>query len=253
MSFGDYAKKLFLVRKCAACGEILRLDSYYKVLCPECLLAFDVAKTETCPECQKAAFECTCQTKLLSKSGSLCLCKLYFYHTGREKAPQNKLIYNIKHRRSKRTSVFVATELWSVLCRELKLLMLKDYGDECVLVNMPRSKKGINKDGFDQAAELCSALSSASGIPYVPIIKRHFGGKEQKRLNATQRRRNIKSLIYPIKGAEEYIKGKYVILLDDVTTTGASMSACLNILRKMGTKGIICCCVAADLKNKSAR
>ena len=46
----------------------------------------------------------------------------------------------------------------------------------------------------------------------------------------------------------EKIKGKTVILIDDVVTTGASMSACTHILRECGAKNIICIAVASNIK-----
>ncbi len=253
MGLKYYLRRLFLVHKCASCGKIQGKYDFEEALCAKCRLAFDVAKTESCPECQKAAFECGCQPKFLSNGGSLCLRKLFFYHTGKENDPQNRLIYHLKHKRSRRAVGFVSGELWRVLSGELHLLGLEDVSASCVLVNMPRGRSAVNKYGFDQSADICRALSKISGMPYVPAISRHFGGSEQKKLSAAERKKNIKSLMYAKRGAEERINGRYVILFDDIVTTGASMGACLPILRKMGANGVICCSLATDLKNKKVR
>lgn len=105
--------------------------------------------------------------------------------------------------------------------------------------------------GFDQSEEICKAMAKQYGLVCVELIKRRRGGKEQKKLNAAERKKNINSLMRPSKGTADTARGKYVILLDDIVTTGASMSACLPMLRKMGVKGVICVTLATDVKKKS--
>lgn len=250
MSFSYIFKRMMLVHKCTACRRILSLDEFEKALCADCELAYRVAKTESCPSCFRSAIECTCQPKMLSNAGSLCLRKLYFYHPGKEKLPQNRLIYFLKHNTTRRGVSLVARDLWTVISKELEALEIENIDDEVLFVNVPRGRKAVMRDGFDQAAEICKKMSELSGAPYAPAIKRRIGGKEQKKLTAQERKRNIKSLIRLNEGCADAIKGKYVILLDDIVTTGASMAACLPMLRKMEARGVICCAIALDLKKK---
>lgn len=250
MSFSYIARRLFLVHKCAACRRILSRDEFEGALCSECELAFRVATTESCPECLRSAIECACQPKMLSSSGSLCLRRLYFYHTGKEKAPVNRLLYFIKHNRLRRASQMIAEEMLKLVKKELDILEVEDYSANAVIVNLPRGRKARALDGHDQSEEICKAMSLLSGIPYIPAIRRKWGGREQKKLNAAERRKNIKSLLVPREKHASDVSGRYVILVDDIVTTGASMAACLPILRKMGARGIICCCVASDCKKK---
>ncbi len=253
MSFQEYARKLFLVHKCASCRQVLDVQSFNEALCPECRMGFDVAKTESCPNCFRAAFECTCQPKALSAAGSLCLRKLFFYHAEKDNEPQNKIIYFMKHHKSKRAPHFVASELYRAIDAELGALGISEPDRDVIIVNLPRGKRAVIEYGTDQSFEVCKALSQISGIPHEKLLLRKFGGKEQKKLSAAERKRNVKDLIYLNEKLVQKAKGKYVVLFDDVVTTGASMSACLPLLRKIGVKGVICCTLAFDLKNKRAR
>ena len=253
MNMRELAERLFCVHKCASCRTILSQENFYDALCPKCMEIYRKAKTESCSQCLRSAVECICQPKMLSASGSLCLCKLFFYHVDKANEAENKLVYFLKHQPNKRVEKFVAAELSPILSRELSALDIEDVQKEAVIVNAPRGRKALKENGFDQSERICRMLSERTGIPFAPAIRRRAGGKEQKRLTAEQRKRNIKSRMLCNEKYAEEIKGKYVILFDDVVTTGASMSACLPLLRKMGAKGVIGCTLAADRKKKTER
>ena len=253
MSIAGYFKRLFWVRKCISCREILDYDHFDGALCKKCRDEFEAAKMQSCPKCFGAACECSCQPSLLSKSGSLTLKKLFFYSAKRDNEAQNKLIYFLKRNPNKRGFELCAAQLWNVLRNELEALGIENVADETFAVNMPRSRASVRLCGFDQSAEICKALSKTSGIPYIKAVLRKSGGKEQKKLTAAQRRANLSGRIYSNPKALDNVEGKYAILLDDVVTTGASMAECIKNLRKMQVKGVICVALATDLKNKEAR
>ena len=253
MRFFEIVKRLTQIHKCASCRTILDQKHFYDALCPRCAEAYRRAKTESCPDCLRAAVECTCQPKMLSSSGSLCLRKLFFYYTDKENEAQNRLLYFLKHQPNKRAEAFVASELLPLVREELSALDVDDEKNEAVIVNVPRGRKAVIENGFDQSERICRALGNASGIPFVPALKRRLGGKEQKKLTAADRKKNMRLLIKANDRYTSDIYGKYVILFDDVVTTGASIAACLPILRKMGAKGIICCTMASNMKKKMRR
>ena len=250
MSASELISRLFSIRKCASCRSILSQKEFNNALCEKCLQAYRTATTESCPNCFRSVIECTCQPKALSSAGSLCLRKLFIYHPNKDGEAQNRLIYFLKHNRSKRVASFVATELYGELLHEFDNLGISDPTAELLLVNMPRGRLAVAREGFDQSAEVCKAISCISGIPYAPLIKRKRGGKEQKKLNAAQRKKNVSKLMLADERYANLANGRYIILFDDVVTTGASMSVCLPILRKMGIKGVICAAIAIDAKKK---
>ena len=243
-------ERLFTLHKCASCRRILSQGEFHQALCHRCELEYRRATTESCPTCFRSAIECGCQPKMLTNAGSLCMKKLFFYHPDRQDTPQNKLVYFLKRNRNKRVSEFVAKELYGELCKEFSTLEIEDPERELALVNVPRGRKAVLEYGFDQAEVICKAISKESGIPYMPVIKRRYGGKEQKRLNAAQRKNNIKGLLRADEKYRSSIKGRYVILVDDVVTTGASMASCIPMLRKMAIKGVFCATLAFDVKKK---
>ena len=180
--------------------------------------------------------------KGLASSGALCLCKLFFYSSKRSAEVQNKLIYYIKRNRSKRISEFLAGELFEVVTREAELMSVDT--EQVFVANVPRSKSAVIREGFDQSRLIADALADKMKCERFDGIVRARDAKEQKKLNATKRFRNV-SASFALNNAEQ-ISGKYVILVDDIVTTGASMAACVAHLRRAGAKGIICACIAQN-------
>ena len=245
MTLKHIVERFFTVHKCGGCGEILDFEISSNALCYECALRWRVAKTESCPICSQSAFECSCMPKALSKRGVLSLRKLYFYNKKRDKEPQNRLLYHLKKHPNKRMAAFVARELCPIMLSELSVL--DATSENTVIVNIPRGRRSKRIYGFDQTALVCGELSDISGITYISAIRRRRSGKEQKDLNSSKRFRNVVSL-FEISDADA-VKGRYVVLFDDVVTTGASMCACVEILKKAGAVGIFCISMAQVPQN----
>ncbi len=243
MTVREFLDRFVFVRKCGGCGQLLEYDFCKDAFCPACRMKWNQVKVEPCPKCYGAALECACMPKGLSVTGALSLRKLMFYSPRRMGEPQNRMIYRIKHRPSRRISSFLAGELLPAVKEELKALGV-DGKTDAVLVSMPRGRRAAATYGFDQSDLLCQALSAQSELPYVPIIRRKRGGKEQKKLGKDRRFRNIQSLF--LLDPAFSVSGKYVFLLDDVVTTGASMAAGIHLMKKAGAKAVICLCIAQN-------
>ena len=242
----ELVKRFFIIHKCGSCQEILRYEDRAEALCESCALSFRVAKTESCPNCLKSVSECSCMPRGLEKSGALSLRKLYFYRAEKGGAPQNRLLLNLKRYPNRRVADYVASQIEDLILDETKELELGL--DNFVLVNLPRGRRARRRYGFDQAELVCGLLSERSSLSYAPVIKRTRGASEQKKLDGDKRFRNVRSLFKLTD--PEAVKGRYVILYDDVVTTGASMAACVKILTGAGAIGVFCISMA-QVPNKS--
>ncbi len=238
----EFFDRFVWVRKCVGCGQILDYDCCHDAFCDRCRLWWGSAKVESCERCNQSALECLCMPKSVVTQGAVCLCKLMFYDPANSQTPANKLIYRLKHNPNRRLAEHVARELSGAIETQLKILTIST--DCAVIVSMPRSRRAKNHYGFDQSEQICRALSMENGIPYANVIRRRRGGKEQKKLDRRARFENIRQMFVIKKGQESQLQDKWILLFDDVVTSGASMAAGVHLVKKAGAAGVICLCVA---------
>lgn len=241
----DLIKRIFLVHKCVSCRKILEYKDFDEAFCPSCREIYLAAKMSICPDCSQEAEKCRCMPPLLKKSEVVAVRKLFFYSKSKSSEPQNRLIYYLKRNKSKRVSRAVARELIPIIKAEAVRLNVQELP---VVVSAPRSKSAVFEHGFDQSEMICRAISEISVFEYFKVLKRRWGGREQKALTAGERQKNIKDLIYVDNALCDKIKGKTVILIDDIVTTGATLSACVQLLKSKGAQNIVCIALASDIK-----
>lgn len=106
-------------------------------------------------------------------------------------------------------------------------------GEADCLVPVPLHRLRLIGRRFNQAAELCRALSRATGLPVeLKALSRIRHTRHQLGLTRAQRRRNVRGAFSLPDAAR--LEGRRVVLVDDVLTTGATVNACAETLLKAG-------------------
>jgi ComF family protein len=109
---------------------------------------------------------------------------------------------------------------------------LAELGPADVIVPVPLFFLRKWRRGFNQADELAKALSKESGIPWSRrILRRVRATPPQVGLSHRQRRLNLAGAF---KVRREEVRGRNVLLVDDVMTTGATLDACARVLKAAG-------------------
>jgi len=89
--------------------------------------------------------------------------------------------------------------------------------------------------GFNQSGWLAAALAQSSGVRLsVDTLKRVKATPIQGNLSADARRRNVQGAFKVRSSRLKLVKGKRVVLVDDVLTTGATAEACARTLKRAG-------------------
>ena len=138
-------------------------------------------------------------------------------------------------------------ELVRFFAKELNISQgnfIKQVAPECI-VPVPLHPAKQRKRGFNQSELLAKALSRELEIPVRLLLKKEKKTKDQKNLNRTMRRQNVKGAF--VADADAFRQGtpETVLLLDDVMTTGNTLSACAVALKESGVKKVVFLCVCA--------
>jgi len=97
--------------------------------------------------------------------------------------------------------------------------------------------------GFNQSELLAKALSRRCGIPVVHALRRVRATSAQAGLSNTRRRQNV-TAAFAGRRAARLLKGKRVLLIDDVMTTGSTATACALTLKRAGAARVALLTVA---------
>ena len=88
---------------------------------------------------------------------------------------------------------------------------------------------------FNQSAMLALAVGRLAGVPVdCAVLKRVRRTASQVGLSADQRRRNVRGAFKVDRAVRTRVKGKKLVLVDDVITTGATAEACARALKRAG-------------------
>jgi ComF family protein len=110
-----------------------------------------------------------------------------------------------------------------------------------LIVPVPLHPRRLRERGYNQAALLAHQLGSAAQIAVrCDVLRRHRYTRSQTHLNAEQRNQNVQGAFSWVERRDTLraLSGKQVLLVDDVTTTGATLRACAQVLRERDVRAI---------------
>ena len=104
-----------------------------------------------------------------------------------------------------------------------------------LLIPVPLHSVKERERGYNQAALICRGIGEVTHLPVSPrLLKRVRYTGSQTKLSAEERRLNVEGAFAVRRGAEVVVRDRSILLVDDVLTTGATVSACVSALRKAG-------------------
>ena len=207
---------------CAACGEDVFDDALF---CERCMRTLPFNDGYICSKCGRA----------IGSDYPVCLeCKA---HMPLYDAARSALRYEGEAvgliRRFKTGGRFLA----EALAERMAPLLARHFPDADLLVAVPMTEAARRKRGYNQADLLASALSRRSGIAYAPdALVKTRDTAAQKQLSAAERAKNLAGSFRVHERTA--CRGRHVVIVDDVLTTGATADAVAKAVRGAGAERV---------------
>lgn len=123
-----------------------------------------------------------------------------------------------------------------------------DISEADVITCVPMTKGRRKKRGFNQAEILAKRTAPLIGKPFRNLLRRDVESVYQHYLENEERKIQNKNY-YSCISIDE-VKGKKILLIDDIMTSGATLSSCCGVLKDNGAKSVICAVTAIAKKQK---
>ena len=122
----------------------------------------------------------------------------------------------------------------------------KDLFEKCYyLTFVPMTKTKLEIRGYNHMEEVAKLLEKFSGKQVICAFDKVKDTEDQASLNYENRQKNIKNCFVVKDETKQLIKGKNILIVDDVFTTGATSNECTKLLLKSGVCSV---CVVTFLK-----
>ncbi len=218
---------LIFPKKCVNC------NSYGEYLCEKCIKFIEYLDFLRCPFCKRKDLEgkfCnnTC-------SDGFYFDQLITFLNYKKGSVLQKIIIQFKYK----FSLEIKDILEKVLIDKMKVL--KDFlTPDFILIPVPIHKIKFKKRGFNQAKILADLFAEELKIGKNVLnclIQKEYRGK-QANLKREKRLQNLKNSIFLNEKYKNLIKGKNIILVDDIATTLSTLNECSKVLKFYEAKHI---------------
>lgn len=219
---------------CDVCGEELVEDTRYR-LCSECIANLPFAKGHICLNCgmpldDESDYCNRCQ----NQKSSFVKNRSPLVYDGEVK----RMIHKLKFGKKK----YIAQTLGALMADKY----LESGMDSEIIVFVPMTESELKKRGFNQAELLAMEVGRRLDIPVLPALVKIKDTSQQKELKGKDRASNLEGAFACLF---EQVKGRKILLVDDVFTTGATANECANTLLKAKAREV-CVLTAAVTKLK---
>ena len=206
--------------RCPYCGKVISFDDS---CCPKC--------RTTLPIILRIRIIDTFENKEVP-----CL-SVFAYHSEAKYA-----IWEFKFR----SKSYFSTALGAEMIKALKSSEIFNRNYD-IVTTVPLSFSRYIERGYNQSALLAKEISQGLKIPYKRLIRKKRNNMIQHELSREQRIQNVKG-VYEAVNVNK-IKGKTILLCDDIVTTGSTLGECAKVLYKAGAKEVFCVALADASKN----
>ena len=201
-------------------------------LCKKCQTNIPINSSFICPVCEK---------KLKNLSKHYCFRKTNLTALGIVSFYQNPILKKTIHFFKYQSVISLQKPLSSLMIKFLEKtnFFSKINKKDIIVIAIPLHKRKENLRGFNQSELLAKSISTHFSLNYhSKVLLRIKNNTPQAKINNLSDRKKNSKNIFQISNPN-LIKNKWIILIDDVYTSGSTMQEAARILKKSGAKKVI--------------
>ncbi len=216
----NFVEDLFMTNhSCVCCGREIVDGTKFQV-CEKCKEKFDLLTGVLCQKCGE----------LVAKDVKICNhCKNceYNFDQNRSYAYYNEVTASVVKGLKYNKKKYFARHIAEMMCE------IKGYFDDVDIISyVPISNNRRKERGFNQAEEITREMGDILNLPVEKLLSKVENKKHQAELSQQERLKNLIGSFVVCDEAKQKIENKVVLIVDDVFTTGATLSECAKTIKK---------------------
>ncbi len=213
----DYLLDLIFPNRCFLCNIIISWD---KLCCDSCLEKIPYIDEKICPKCGKS--NCICD---LGICYDRCFSVAWY-----DKMMRNAVV---------RFKVESPHNFAKFFADKISEMIKEEHISIDIVTCTPMSKKSLKERGYNQASYLGKYVAKELNLPFDDnILIKKDSEVHQHDLSFEERLENsFKSFSF---NASKDVKGKRILLIDDIITTGSTLNACSRLLKNHNASFVAC-------------
>jgi ComF family protein len=220
-SFGEKFLRFLLPSQCHCCEKFLEEDR--QGICPDCLSKIRWIEPPFCTLCGVPF----ASGEIKNHPCGACMTREKYFTMARAlgyyEGPLREAIHRWKYEEKSYLTSFFGEKLAEGFHRYW------DSRSFDLLIPVPLHLKRLRERGFNQALLLVKELSRRTRIPYSKrLLQKRIPTTPQVNLSGGEREKRVRGSFHVQR--DEEIKGKSILLVDDVYTTGATVNECSKVL-----------------------
>ena len=228
---GNYLLHILFPRTCFSCSKDLPYDTK-NPLCSACENGLTLPGPLICQRCGV----------VLKSGGAHCFhCRGSKADTFKCKIIRSACEFNtfsrgLVHALKYQGADYVAPYMGALMAQRFS--MFTELADVNLVMPVPLFKKRLKKRGYNQSELLARAFCKAANLPLDTVsLTRVRDTQSQTHLGREKRLENMTDA-FAVNNSQA-VKGKTILLIDDVATTGATLEGCAQTLRRAGAKRVM--------------
>ena len=216
------------------------LDFFYPPHCPVCDKYIENRADILCQECERNIL-------FIERSPEVKAPLKEVWRISKYRDYTKNIITDLKFNNKLNQLPVINKILDKALVSEIKLENFINKIDISTAVPLHRDRE--EERGFNQVELIFGEWLEKQNIPMERLVLRTRSTAHLYDLNPKQRKKELDGAFALAEGLEEKIKGKKILILDDIFTTGTTMSECAKILKNNGAFEIYGLALASDFKD----